>query len=183
MRALKFAAAAFVIIAISCAATWSVEASVQSFSALVSGNDVVGSESKSWLYTLTNTSVNADYTAWLLQIEVDTNAEALNASSPAGWIAMIDEQTPNVVMWSCWDQNLESGFSLDGFGVDFSAKPSYQGWTVMFGNISDAGDNPVDYGDVDYQHIVESTPEPGMITVMLTGLTSLAALAYRRRRK
>ncbi len=169
MRGLSIAIAAFVVASFSCAAAWS-----DPFGAAVTATPPGPSAVESWVYTLTNTSSSPDYVAWLLQIEVDVQTAVISSTSPKGWMASVDPQTPNLVTWFCSGDYLTSKASLSGFGVTYTSKPLYQGWTVMLDNEQVPGDSPVVFGDV-------VIPEPGSALAVLVGVISMAGLAGRRR--
>jgi len=61
--------------------------------------------------------------------------------------------------------------------VEFNNQPLRQEWGVAFNNAV-SGEAPYDYGIVTS---ASSVPEPGSIISLLAGLSSLAAIAKRRR--
>ena len=118
----------------------------QPYSATVFGSRIANRVQEEWTYTLANTSDDANYTVWLLQIEVDEATQALSAVKPTGWA--VDLSVPNFVTWIATGKELTKGEVNDGFGITFSANPEYQNWSAMFNNIGDPSECPSDGGIV-----------------------------------
>ncbi|MCE5323731.1 PEP-CTERM sorting domain-containing protein [bacterium] len=170
MRALIIAA----ILIVCCGPAMCQAIGAQQYSALVMGQPVDIGDPSAWVYTLTNTSASANYTIWLLAIEVDESTDVLNVSSPSGWAC--DTSVPHFISWMYVTNELYAGESENGFQAEYSAAPAYQSWTVMFNNIDNPGESPSEFGVLE-----TAVPEPASMIAMLVGITSLVGVKMRRR--
>ncbi len=170
MRALLMASALLLCCGVPAACQ---EAGGQPYSAVVVGTMVSSGTSETWTYTVTNTSQNPVYGLWLMAIEVDDAADVDSVLGPPGW--GIDDSQPHFVTWIDFVGEVPTGQSQDGFEVTFSGSPAYQMYSVMFDNIENPGETPVDFGSV------LLIPEPAGACALLVGLVSLGALRVRRR--
>ena len=173
MRALLVAGALLIGLCRCGVPAWCQEPGGQPYSAEVVGAIVSSGVSETWAYTVTNTSQNPVYRLWLLAIEVDEATDVDSVLGPAGWA--VDDSQPHFVTWIDFAGEVAAGESQDGFEVTFSGPPAYQMYSVMFDNIEDPGETPVDFGIV-------LIPEPTSACALLAGLLPLGALLVRRRR-
>jgi len=172
MRALSLGAAILAAACFICAGAWSDTG--QLYSAEVTAAPVGAPGSNTWAYTAYNTSASSDYALWLLAIEVDELCDVLSVVSPPGWGADYSSQ-PHFITWIYFAGEVPAGASASGFEATFSCQPLLQTYSVMFDNINNPGETPVDYGEV-------SIPEPAGAAVLLAGFLSGGALILRRRR-
>ncbi len=163
-------ATAAVLLAASASDPAVCQTGTQPYSATVFGHRTV---TQDWTYTLENTSEDANYTVWLLQIEVDEQTEVLSASRSTGWA--VDISVPHFVTWIATSSELMKGESNSGFGVTYCVCPQYQNWSAMFNNIGDPSECPSDGGSIR----MAETPEPSALAALLVGL----AAVFRPRRK
>lgn len=178
MRAFMLASALLAVMFCCSATAWCLVLSdEQPYGAAVYGSRVEGVASQSWLYQVTNTSLDNRYSIWLLAVEVDENCDVLGATSPDGWASDWQSQ-PHFVMWICLGDELPQGGTQGGFGIDYSTEPAYQMYSVMFDNVENPGDTPVDFGNVQ----TSSVPEPASLAAIMVGLSSLAGIALRKKR-
>jgi len=177
MRAFMLASALLAAMFCRGATAWCLDLSEQPYGASVMGTRLGGAASQSWLYQVTNTSLEDRYTIWLLAVEVDEDCDVLGATSPNGWSADWESQ-PHFVMWICFGSEVPQGVIQGGFGIDYSTEPVSQMYSVMFDNAEDPGDTPVDFGNVQTSPV----PEPASLATMIFGLSSLAGIMLRKRR-
>ena len=168
MRARLFAVFALAAAVCGCATAWSAP-TAEPYDALVTGAPV---GPNAWVYTITNTSSDPNYSVWLLQIEVDDRTNVLGVASPVMWTANLD--VPYLVMWMTGSAFVPAGQARSGFRATYDSVPAYQCWTVMFRNETVPGEFPVGFGNV-------LVPEPGVVLAMLTGMASLIAQLRKRR--
>ncbi len=147
-------------------------ASAELFSAAIYGEQIGPPNSFKWKYTLVNTSADNNYVAWLMAIAVDEGTEVLNVMSPKGWSS--DTSIPSFITWMGISGNVPAGNALGGFVAEFSKDPGVQTWSIMFVNLQNSDESPVEVGSV-------ITPEPGTFAAIATGLIALGGALKRRR--
>lgn len=174
MRSYLFAAVAFTILCSMCTAAWCQEAGASPFSARIEGAPTNPPTSNIWTYTVFNTSSCADYAVWMVGIELDVDTTYRSITTPDGWSYFDDD--PNYICLFTTGPDMAADSSQSGFVVEFNQMPQSQAWGVAFNNIQ-TGEAPYDFGTV----TSAAVPEPGSIITLLLGLSSLAALAKKRR--
>ena len=173
MRSYLFAAVALAIFCSVCTAAWCQETAELPYSAKVIGVEVNSPTSNIWTYTIYNTSSSSDYTVWSIGISLDEGTLINKVTAPSGWQSVED---PYCVSLFASGPELAAGASQSGFTVEFNRKPLQQDWSIGFNNAG-TGESLNEFGTV----TPASTPEPGSVISLLVGLTSLAALAKKRR--
>lgn len=169
IRTLLIAAAAAVL-AVGAADPAVCQTDAQIYGANVLGTRAPNQVQEKWTYTLANTSDDANYTVWLLQIEVDEGTEVLSATKPANWA--FDLSVPHFVTWIATGEGLLKGEFNTAFGITFSTAPQYQNWSAMFNNIGDPNECPSDGGVIR----TAAVPEPTSLAAVLFGLGTFIRL-------
>lgn len=179
MRSYLFAALATAALCSMCLAAWSQETGELPYSAKVEGISTNPPVSNIWTYTVYNTSSCADYGVCQIGIQLDDSIVVNSIVTPAGWASDINDRDrqSNLIYLFTTGADMAPGISQSGFVVNFNQAPQEQVWCAVFNNI-ETSERPYDYGTV---ATAGSVPEPGSIVALLAGLTSLAALAKRRR--
>jgi len=173
-----------VLIAVACSG--SIVAEADPYSARVDGLTVNAPDMTYWTYTAFNTSLDANYYIYQVQVSVDPEAYVIDATGPTGWDTNFEHvQLDHYVYWMCptraerLDSDpayyLEQGAWLSDFAVTYDRTPTSQEWTAGFGNLLDDDERGTATGYV-------CALEPGSLSGAIAGLVMFGALAKRRTR-